>query len=178
MIVVVGPSGAGKDSVMSFAAVHYANDPDINFVRRLITRAADAGSEDHDSISDQAFDELRDAGAFAVSWEAHGLKYGIPAETILRIEAGAIVIANGSRAALPAFEAAYPKLVVVNITASPDVLTARLSNRGRETVDEVRARLARPGAPISDKIDLRTIDNSGRLEDAGEAFVEIIQSVK
>ena len=164
MIAVVGPSGAGKDSVMSLAATHFANDPDIYFVRRLITRAADAGSED--------------AGAFAVSWEAHGLKYGIPAETILRIEAGAVVIANGSRAALPAFEAAYPRLIVVNIIASPDVLAARLSNRGRETVEEVRARLARPAAPIAGNIDVRMIDNSGRLEDAGQAFIEIVQSLK
>ena len=178
MIAVVGPSGAGKDSVMSLAATHFANDPDIYFVRRLITRAADAGSEDHECITDEAFDELRDAGAFAVSWEAHGLKYGIPAETILRIEAGAVVIANGSRAALPAFEAAYPRLIVVNIIASPDVLAARLSNRGRETEEEVRARLARPAAPIAGNIDVRTIDNSGRLEDAGQAFIEIVQSLK
>ena len=172
MIAVVGPSGAGKDSVMSLAATHFANDPDIYFVRRLITRAADAGSEDHECITDEAFDELRDAGAFAVSWEAHGLKYGIPAETILRIEAGAVVIA------LPAFEAAYPRLIVVNIIASPDVLAARLSNRGRETVEEVRARLARPAAPIAGNIDVRMIDNSGRLEDAGQAFIEIVQSLK
>ena len=178
MIAVVGPSGAGKDSVMSLAAAHFANNPDIYFVKRLITRAADAGSEDHDSITDEAFDELRDAGAFAVSWEAHGLKYGIPAETILRIEGGFIVIANGSRAALPAFEAAYPRLVVVNITASPDVLAARLASRGRESEDEIRARLARPAAPIAGNIDVRTIDNSGRLEIAGQAFIEIVQSIK
>ena len=81
-------------------------------------------------------------------------------------------------ATLPAFEAAYPRLVGVNITASPDVLAARLASRGRESDDEIRARLARPAAPIAGNIDVRTIDNSGRLEDAGQAFIEIVQSLK
>ena len=46
------------------------------------------------------------------------------------------------------------------------------------TEEEVRARLARPAAPIAGNIDVRTIDNSGRLEDAGQAFIEIVQSLK
>ena len=47
IIVVVGPSGAGKDSVIGFVAQHFADRADIDFVRRVITRPSDAGGEDH-----------------------------------------------------------------------------------------------------------------------------------
>ena len=57
IIVVVGPSGAGKDSVIGFVARHFADRQDIDFVRRVITRPSDAGGEDHESISGEVFDD-------------------------------------------------------------------------------------------------------------------------
>jgi len=177
MIVVVGPSGAGKDSVMAYAARHFAGEPRLGFVRRAITRPADAGGEAHEAIDADGFRRLKAEGAFAVSWEAHGLSYGIPGETQARLANGVTLVANGSRSALPAFADAYPRLKVVLITARPDVLAARLAARGRESADAVARRLERAAPEIVVAADTIVIDNSGPLETAGDAFVSFIASV-
>ena len=89
---------------------------------------------------------------------------------------GVTLIANGSRSALPAFAAAYPRLKVVLITARPDILAARLAARGRESADAIARRLDRAVPEIVVAADTVVIDNSGPLEEAGEAFVSVLAS--
>ena len=176
MVVVVGPSGAGKDSVMAYAARHFAGESRIAFVRRVITRPADAGGEAHEAIDAAGFCMRAAEGAFAISWEAHGLSYGIPRETLDRLADGMTLIANGSRSALADFADAYPRLKVVLITARPDVLAARLAARGRESIEAIARRLERTVPEIVVAADTVVIDNSGPLEEAGEAFVRLLVS--
>lgn len=175
-IAVVGPSGAGKDSLIDHARSALADDAgiDARFVRRVVTREADAGAEDHDTLSDDAFTRAEKSGAFALSWEAHGLRYGIPSTVDAEIAAGAVVIANLSRAAIPALRARYPRTLVVEVTAAPEVLAARLAGRGRESAADVMARLARSAGstPVGDL----TIRNDASLKQAGDAFVRAIRA--
>ncbi len=173
MVVVVGPSGAGKDSVMSYAARHFAGEPRLGFVRRVITRPPDAGGEAHEAVDAAGFRARASAGAFAVSWDAHGLSYGIPRETFDRLSEGMTLVANGSRSALPAFAEAYGRLKVVQITARADILAARLAARGRESAEAIARRLDRAAPEIADTV---VIDNSGALEEAGDAFVRLLAS--
>lgn len=175
MVVVVGPSGAGKDSVMSYAARHFAGEPRLGFVRRVITRPPDAGGEAHEAVDAAGFQARAAAGAFAVSWDAHGLSYGIPRETLDQLSEGMTLVANGSRSALPAFAAAYRRLKVVQITARADILAARLAARGRESAEAIARRLDRPVPEIA-AADTIVIDNSGALEEAGDAFVRLLAS--
>ncbi|MCG5481824.1 MAG: phosphonate metabolism protein/1,5-bisphosphokinase (PRPP-forming) PhnN [Ensifer alkalisoli] len=175
LIAVVGPSGAGKDSVMGFAASHFANRPDILFVRRVITRPSDAGGEVHESVSAAEFEEMHRCGAFAVSWQAHGLRYGVPREIAAKVASGMIAIVNGSRTALPAFRAAFGEISVVLVTAEPPVLARRLAERGRESEADVLRRLTRQAPEIIAGPDVTVIDNSGRLEVAGNRFVALIE---
>lgn len=174
MVVVVGPSGAGKDSVMSYAARHFADEARLRFVRRAITRPADAGGEAHEAIDADGFRAREAAGGFAVSWDAHGLSYGIPRETLDQLADGVTLIANGSRSALPAFAEAYPRLKVVLVTARPDILAARLAARGRESAEAIAKRLDRAVPEIVIGADTVVIDNSGALEEAGGAFVSLL----
>lgn len=178
LVVVVGPSGAGKDSVIGFALGALAGRSDIHRVRRVITRAEDAGGEDHEAVSPAEFKQRNFAGAFAVSWHAHGLDYGIPVEAVGRLRNGEILIANGSRAALSRFRKVFGRLTVVNITASPEVLASRLAARGRESREEILARLQRRVPDIVDGLDVMTIDNSGPLEEAGARFAELLASLR
>lgn len=177
IIVVVGPSGAGKDSVIGFVAQHFSGRAEIDFVRRVITRPSDAGGEDHESVSDDDFDARLAKGDFAVAWHAHGLKYGIPREALERVRAGQILIANGSRGALAQFRQVFPKVVVVNITASPEALAQRLVARGRETEADILKRLQRQAPDILDDAGVTTIDNSGPLEIAGSHFAAIVAAL-
>lgn len=143
LIAIVGPSGAGKDTLMAgLAAAH----PDVSLVRRAITRPADSGGEDHEALDRRAFMARLAAGRFLVHWRAHGLDYGIPCESLARARAGGIVLFNGSRAALPAARAACPGLEVVMITAPAPVLAERLAARGREAQADIAARLVRGSA--------------------------------
>ncbi len=176
MVVVVGPSGAGKDSVMAYAARHFAGEDCVRFVRRVITRPADAGGEAHEATDAEGFGKRAAEGGFAVSWEAHGLSYGIPRETLDELAAGVTLVANGSRSAMPAFADAYAQLKVVVITARPDILAARLAARGRESAEGIAKRLDRAVPEIVVAADTVVIDNSGALEEAGEAFVSLLAS--
>lgn len=175
LVAVVGPSGVGKDSLIAGARTAFADSSAVVFARRLITRPADEAGENHMPVSAEDFDQLEQAGAFAVSWDAHGLNYGVPAAVLDELAAGRVVVVNGSRSALGRFQAVFPRLLVVNVTASPDVLAARLAGRGRETREEIEARLARAVDPLPESFDVVTIDNSGALDEGVEKLVALLK---
>lgn len=177
LVAVVGPSGAGKDTLLAAVRQTFAGTPGLHIMRRVITRPADAGGEDHQPATVEEFEALRDAGAFATWWEAHGLFYGIPMEARQRVEAGELVLANGSRSALPHFKPAFQRLKVLNITARPEVLAERLAARGRETREEILRRLSRGGLEIDGDFDVETIDNSGTREEAEKRILEVVKGL-
>ena len=168
LVAVVGPSGAGKDTLMAGARARIGADGRFRFVRRSITRPASAGGEDHEPLGHDGFLRRRDAGGFALWWEAHGLLYGIPRDIEADLAANRCVVANLSRGALAEAAARYP-LLVLEITAPPDVLAARLAARGREEAEAVAARLARE-APLPDALRVHRVVNDGTPE-AGAAEV-------
>jgi len=174
MIVVVGPSGAGKDSLINAARDHFRNDPSVGFIRRIITRAADGETEDHGSVSPEDFAAMKGESRFAVSWQAHGLHYGIPVETLDELAAGRTLIANGSRGALAAFVDVYPSLAVIEVTARPEVIAERLKLRGRETPDEIERRLSRVTQDWQPDCKFAIVDNSGALREARQAFIDAV----
>lgn len=161
-VAVVGPSGAGKDSII---AALTASRPDLHRVRRVITRPTGASGEDFDRVSPAQFEARRDAGGFALWWAAHGLLYGIPVKVQDRLADGTDVLANLSRAQLLAASEVFPTLHILHITAPPDVLARRLALRGRETADDIRARLAREVA-LPEGLPVICVDDGGRLADS------------
>ncbi|MBU6498601.1 MAG: phosphonate metabolism protein/1,5-bisphosphokinase (PRPP-forming) PhnN [Rhodospirillales bacterium] len=162
LILVVGPSGAGKDTLLDGARRALAQDPRFRFVRRDITRPVEAGGEDHNAITPAGFAARRAAGAYALSWQAHGLGYGIPADIATDLAAGRVVIANGSRTILAEAAGRFP-LRVLHITATPAILARRLAARGRESAADITERLARQVA-LPAGLDVATILNDGSVE--------------
>jgi ribose 1,5-bisphosphokinase len=166
LIGVVGPSGAGKDSLM---AALCERRPDLHRVRRVITREADAGAEDHDTASPALFAARAAGGDFALHWQAHGLSYGIPAHVDDVLATGRDALVNLSRGVLGRARQRFPTLHVLHVTAAPEVLADRLAGRGRESRVEIARRLSRPAPPLPEGLAVTGIDNSGRLEAAVDA---------
>ncbi|MGY9049109.1 hypothetical protein P775_19190 [Puniceibacterium antarcticum] len=160
LIAVVGPSGVGKDTLIR--ALSDAR-PDLYEVRRVITRPTDE-TEACLSVTSGEFRRLQEAGAFALSWGAHGLSYGVPIEAVERVRAGQDVIANLSRALLPVAIGVFPRVLILSLSAAPEVLAERLGARGREEGAEITRRLARAVPPMPDEAEVVHIDNGGPLE--------------
>ena len=172
LVAVVGPSGAGKDTLMDGARAALAGDARFSFVRRAITRDASAGGESHEALSRGEFAARRDAGGFALWWEAHGLFYGIPIGVEATMAHGGVAVANLSRAVLTQAASRY-RLLVLNITAPPAVLAARLAARGRESVEDVAARLARE-QQLPPGLEVATVMNAGSVADGVAAVVAML----
>ena len=164
LILIVGPSGAGKDTLMNGARDALAGNPGVRFVRRVITRPGDMGQEAHESVTEQTFQLRQEAGDFALTWRAHGLHYGIPADIARDLAHGRVVIANVSRAVVAEAAARFP-VSVIEVAAPADVLARRLAARGREDAVDVARRLAR-AIELPLPVDRETLMNDGAV-DAG-----------
>lgn len=172
LIAVVGPSGVGKDSVMAGIA---DAAPALVPVRRVITRAGDAGGEVFDAVTEERFADMVQRGAFCLHWGAHGLFYGIPAQTLSDVQGGALRMANLSRGVLERAAALFPALTVLHVTASPQVLAQRLSARGRESAEQVAARLARSVQPLPQGLEVITLTNDGALSETVAQALSALQ---
>ena len=163
IFAVVGPSGAGKDTLIDAAL---ANNPNLFKARRVITRPSDAGGEDFEGVSETNFLSRQDKGEFILSWQAHGLWYGIPTSVKTVLDQEQDVIFNGSRTILLEAQDAFENFIVIHVTASPETLTQRLSARGRETLDQICNRLKRANFEIAEGMTVRTVLNDGSLDQA------------
>jgi len=143
LIVVVGPSGAGKDSVLQAWRRQLPEADAPVQVRRVITRPADPHGENHEPIDEPAFARMSLSGELAFWWSAHGLHYGVRRSSLAPLAEGRWVVMNGSRGHLPQLRRRAPDAHVVEVTAPPEVLARRLAGRGREGAEAVAARLAR-----------------------------------
>ncbi|MDR3533451.1 MAG: phosphonate metabolism protein/1,5-bisphosphokinase (PRPP-forming) PhnN [Rhodopila sp.] len=168
LILVVGPSGAGKDTVLGLARQALAGDPRFRFVRRVITRPADAGGEDHEAVPEAVFVQR----SFALQWQAHGLFYGIPLDVIDDLSRDIVVVANVSRGVIKEAAERFPARVI-EVTAPPEILAQRLAARGRETADDVANRLAR-NVPIPDHVAVDVIVNDSTPAAAADRFANIL----
>ena len=142
LVLVVGPSGAGKDTLLNLARAACAGDRSIVFPRRIVTREA-SPSEDNRQLDPQSFQMALARGEFAVHWEAHGHCYALPRGIDDDIRAGCTVVANVSRTVLQAMRRAYADVIVVEITAPPEVLAERLCIRARGSDGAIEPRLRR-----------------------------------
>lgn len=174
LIFVVGPSGAGKDTLLTLAAASLAGRARVHFARRLVTRAEGA-NEAHGTLSTEEFERDLTAGRFPLSWRAHGLSYALGPDVKERIAAGDTVVANGSRATLPLARERFISVRVVEITAPAEVRAARLAARGRESASDIRERLER--TPLVDLAPDLVIDNVGSPQDGAARLAAFIAGI-
>jgi phosphonate metabolism protein PhnN/1,5-bisphosphokinase (PRPP-forming) len=173
---VVGPSGAGKDTLIDAAR---AARPDLQVIRRVITRPEALGGEDFEGVSEVEFDRRLAAGEFALDWQAHGLRYGLPRSAAQAQAAGRDILFNASRAALPLAARRFAPLVIILVTAPVAVLAERLVTRGRESRNDIAARLKRAGFALPDglpgDVPVRIVQNDASVSAGAARFLAALQ---
>ncbi|MBC9246897.1 phosphonate metabolism protein/1,5-bisphosphokinase (PRPP-forming) PhnN [Paracoccus sp. 11-3] len=172
IFAIVGPSGAGKDTLIAGAM---KRRPDLRLIRRVITRPTEAGGEDFEGVTESEFQARLAAGHFALHWQAHGLRYGIPADLL---SGPGDVVFNGSRAALAAALIAFPDLQVILVTAPQAVLAERLAQRGREDQRDIRARLTRADYALPDSISATVVINDSTISVGVTRLLAALQPVR
>ncbi len=176
LFLVVGPSGAGKDTLIDGASLLLADELSIRFQRRVITRPADAGGEDHIACTLPEFEDAEMAGAFMLSWRAHGLGYGIQMEASEALASGTSVVINVSRTVIDGSRARFQPLRVVSIAAEPEMLRARLRARGRENLEVVEDRVRRAAAYSVEGPDVDLIVNDADIASGVARLVAVIRT--
>jgi phosphonate metabolism protein PhnN/1,5-bisphosphokinase (PRPP-forming) len=174
LILVVGPSGAGKDALIDGARQKLAATGRFHFARRMVTRPATPGGEDHDSLAPEQFQQLEAAGGFLLSWRAHGLSYAIPRSAARCRSDGVAVVANVSRGVVANARRDLAPVRVVLVTAPISLLAARLGERGRDSAEEIQSRLDRAAAPLASGNPDHTLINDRGLDEAIAALIDAL----
>jgi ribose 1,5-bisphosphokinase len=172
LVLVVGPSGAGKDTLIGLARAALADDPSVVFPRRLVTRPSSRW-EEHDTLTQEAFEEGVAAKTWPLCWRAHGLGYALPHSLFEDLGLGRTIVANVSREAVAEARARFPHVCVVYVTAPPDVLASRVAGRGRDA--DVSGRVSRVAPVASELTPDLVIDNAGRAEEAAARLIGAIR---
>lgn len=170
LIVVVGPSGVGKDTLMTAWLAHRQalGGGAPQRVLRSIDRPNTDGPEQHEAMTSAAWEAVLADGGFALHWRANGHGYGVRHAALAVSPSPVDVwrVLNGSRAAVPAIRQRYPRCQVLAVEAPPAVIAARLAQRGRESPDAIAARLQRQPEVAADF----TLVNDGSLPEAVQAL--------
>jgi len=175
LVVVIGPSGAGKDTLLRLARDDFLDDPGVVFPRRFVTREP-SRFEENQTITEAAFAKSVAAGRFAFWWDAHGLKYALGAAIDDHIRAGETVVCNVSRGVVAELRRRYARVCVVLVTAPQDVLAERLAARRRITDGAMAARLDRVTPTDGDLAPDVVIENVGDPEDGNARLVTAIDA--
>jgi ribose 1,5-bisphosphokinase len=176
LVLVVGPSGAGKDTLIGLARAACADDGNIVFPRRVVTREP-SSFEDNEQVSLEAFRQAQAQGEFAVHWEAHSHCYALRRAIDDQLRAGRAVVANVSRTVVEAMRRAYADVLVVSITAPSEILSQRLAARARGSDGQIADRLRRAVDDAAATPDF-TIMNVGSAEDHALELLRAIRGLE
>jgi ribose 1,5-bisphosphokinase len=174
LIYVMGPSGAGKDSILGRARTLLPPEAPVVFAHRYITRPADIGGENHVAVTREEFATRRAYGLFAYHWHAHGNDYAVGREIHDWRAAGMTVVVSGSRDHFLRTGGLDSQARPVLITAPAERLKQRLAGRGRESAVEAAERLQRADAYDIDDPRLVTIVNDSTVDEAAASFVRLL----
>jgi len=175
LVYLVGPSGAGKDSLLAWARDKLPAGLKVRIARRTITRPAEAGGENHVAVSETQFEQRLRDGAFALHWRANGHRYGVGSEILEWLAAGTTVVVNGSREHIPEVRRTFPFVEVVHVAAPAPILRERLAARAREDFAQADARMARNAGAFA-RVEAPSLEivNDGTVEPAARQLLHFL----
>ncbi len=176
LFYLIGPSGSGKDALLAYAREHLAGSTPVLFSHRYITRPSQAGGENHIALTQTEFDQRQQLGLFALNWQSHQYEYGIGVEIDTWMQSGAHVVVNGSREYLSQASQRYPQMQVILLEVSEAVIRKRLVERGRETAQQIEARIAHnQELPPVEHPHLHVLNNDAPLAETGASFMALLK---
>lgn len=176
LFYLIGPSGAGKDALLTYARQQIGGSLPILFAHRYITRSSQAGGENHVALTEVEFNQRHQLGLFALSWQSHHCWYGIGVEIEAWMRAGVDVVVNGSREHLSVASQRFAQLRVILVEASAPIIRQRLLERGRESTEEIQARIEHnQQLPPIQHPNLQILNNDSPLAEAGAAFIAMLK---
>jgi phosphonate metabolism protein PhnN/1,5-bisphosphokinase (PRPP-forming) len=175
LLLIVGPSGVGKDTLIGAARASLGAEG-FEFPRRWITTVANR-NENHRALTEAEFEAAAARCAYALHWTAHGLRYGIGREIDDVLRGGRHVVVNVSRGVIDAARSHHARCRIVSVTAPGEVLSARLGQRGRESAAEIDRRLQRAGYAMPEGDDVFGFMNDRPLAESAVAFVALLRGL-
>ncbi len=172
--LIVGPSGAGKDSLIQGAETALSQNENYVFAKRVITRAPDPEREPHESVTEVEFAKRQKEKAFMLTWRVYGTDYGIPALYDDDLRAGRHVVANVSRGVVGDAVAHFRPASVIQITAPPPILEYRLN--ARDDISHLEERLART-VMLPDGISVNHLLNTKDVETGVGRLVSLLETL-
>ena len=174
LILIVGNSGSGKDSIMNGVKEKFPSElKSLYLAQRFITRPS-SDTEDNFAVTPEDFKIMSLKGGFALEWHIYGLDYGVPIEIDDWLKKGHPVLVNVSRSIVKKARDTYQNILVVFIEVPFEITLKRIKERARESGEKLEERIQRAkknqSFPEADFI----VDNSGDLEDAINKFLNYI----
>jgi len=170
LVVVSGPSGVGKSTVVDRVFKHAAGFVSSVSVTTRPPRGAEKDGVDYFFITREAFERRRDAGELLEWAEVHGNLYGTPAPFVAESLAGGVnVILEIDIQGGMSVKERFPEAVLIFLLPPGfEALKERLKGRATDEESVIRRRLenAKHELTFSNRYDYIVInDDAGRCAD-------------
>ncbi len=180
LIIISGPSGVGKDTIIDALREH-PHVPPHHYVVTCTTRAPRPGEVEGVSyhfLDRERFLALRDAGGLLEANEVHGNWYGTPRSEVARaLTAGQDVILKiDVQGAQNVKERVAEALLVFVVPPSLEALFGRLRSRATETADELELRQRNAAIELArqEDYDHVVVNETGQVDRTAETIDAII----
>ena len=180
MMVVSGPSGVGKDAVLT--RLRERNYP-VHFVVTATTRPmrpTETDGVDYIFLDRDTFGLMLDEGGFLESAEVYGNRYGVPRDQVRNaLESGMDVIIKIDVQGAQTIKRLNPDGVFVFLAPpSMEELERRLRARESELTVDLERRLdtARHEMELLPMFDYVVVNENGRIDDTAEALEAIMRA--
>jgi guanylate kinase len=184
LVIVSGPSGVGKDSVIEEIR-RVPRDPDYHYVVTCTTRPRRSYEVDgvhYHFLGEAEFTRLRDDGELLEANEVHGNWYGTPrADVRDALRQGHDVILKIDVQGAAVVKQTVPEaLLIFLVPPSLEDLFGRLQSRATESADalDIRQRNAALELARQDDYDHVVVNETGQIERTARRIHEIILAEK
>ena len=181
LVVVSGPSGVGKDTLLERLA-QLNGDVKMQFVVTATTRKPREGERDgvnHHFMDRTAFERMIERGELLEYANVYGNYYGVPKSQVRdALREGRHVLLRVDVQGAERLRTVAPEAVFVFVLPpSLETLEARLHARGKDSPESIKTRLAAARTEIeqSDRFDYRIVNGDGAIDDSVKELVDIIR---